>query len=181
MSETANIPNRPDLDTQPKVIPGREARPSWDDYFMEVAALAAKRSTCLRRQVGAAMVSGRRVLATGYNGAPGGMAHCLDIGCIREQRNIPSGERHELCRGIHAEQNTIIQAAKYCVNVDAATLYCTHQPCTICLKMLLNLNVVRLVFRSPYPDEFALNLLAEAGFDESRAGSLTVWAKKPTD
>lgn len=145
---------------------------------MEVASLAAKRSTCLRRQVGAALVSGHRVLATGYNGAPSGMAHCLEIGCIREQNNIPSGERHELCRAIHAEQNTIIQAAKYCVDVNSATLYCTHQPCTICLKMLLNLNVVRLVFSSPYPDEFALNLLTEAGFEESRTGGLTAWTKK---
>lgn len=154
------------------------ARPSWDEYFMEVARLAAKRSTCLRRQVGAALVAGRRVLATGYNGAPAGMTHCLEIGCLREQLKVPSGERHELCRAIHAEQNTIIQAAKHGLAVASATVYCTHQPCSICLKMLLNLDVVRFVFSSPYPDELSLRLFEEAGFEESRLGELTVWAKK---
>lgn len=152
-------------------------RPSWDEYFMEVALLAAKRSTCLRRQVGAVLVADHRVLATGYNGAPSGMVHCLNIGCLRSQRNIPSGERHELCRAIHAEQNAIIQAAKYGLAVKAAELYCTHQLCSICLKMLLNLDVRRFVIGSPYPDELGIGFLAEAGFEESRIGELTIWAR----
>jgi len=157
-------------------LPSRE-RPSWDEYFMEVARLAAKRSTCLRRQVGAVLVTDHRVLATGYNGSPSDMAHCLDIGCLRQQKNIPSGQRQELCRAIHAEQNAIIQAAKYGFAVKATELYCTHQPCSICLKMLLNLEVSRFVLGAPYPDEMALSLLGEAGFAKSRAGELTIWTR----
>lgn len=166
MTETLNGPG-----------PSGAGRPSWDEYFMEVARLAAKRSTCLRRQVGAVLVAEHRVLATGYNGSPAGLAHCLDIGCLRQQKKIPSGQRHELCRAIHAEQNAIIQAAKYGFAAKAAELYCSHQPCSICLKMLLNLEVSRFVIGAPYPDEMALNLLIEAGFEESRAGELTIWAR----
>lgn len=144
---------------------------------MEVARLAARRSTCLRRQVGAVLVADHRVLTTGYNGSPSGMAHCLETGCLRQQNNIPSGQRHELCRAIHSEQNAIIQAAKYGLAVKGAELYCTHQPCSICLKMLLNLEVSRLVISEPYPDELALNLLAEAGFKEDRRAELSIWAR----
>ena len=104
----------------------KPTRPDWDDYFMDIVALVSKRSSCLRRPVGAALIRDRRVLTTGYNGAPSGLRHCLEIGCIREQRNIPSGERHELCRGLHAEQNAIIQAAYHGVSVKGSTLYCTE-------------------------------------------------------
>lgn len=109
-------------------------RPSWDEYFMEITHLVAKRATCLRRQVGAAIVKDRNILATGYNGAPSGVSHCLETGCLRAQLNVPSGERHELCRGLHAEQNAIIQAAKHGTNIDGSTLYCTTLPCIICAK-----------------------------------------------
>ena len=109
-------------------VPGR---PGWDDYFLEIVAIVARRATCLRRRVGAALVRDRRILATGYNGAPSGLSHCLEVGCLREQRQVPSGQRHELCRGLHAEQNAIIQAALHGVSVKGATLYCTNRPCTI--------------------------------------------------
>lgn len=138
-------------------------RPSWDEYFLQLARQAATRSTCLRRQVGAVLVRDRRVLATGYNGAPRGVPHCLDVGCLREELGIPSGERHELCRAIHAEQNAIIQAAVHGVAVDGATLYCTHQPCILCAKMLINAGVREIVFREGYPDEFSQRMFAEAG------------------
>ena len=112
------------------------SRPSWDEYFMEITNLVAKRSTCLRRQVGAVLVKEKRILATGYNGAPPGLSHCYEIGCLRKEEQIPSGERHELCRGLHAEQNTIIQAAFHGVSINNATLYCTNMPCSICIKMI---------------------------------------------
>ena len=122
-----------------------DGRPTWDDYFLDIVGLVAKRATCLRRCVGAALVRDRRILATGYNGAPSGLRHCLEIGCLREQNNIPSGERHELCRGLHAEQNAIIQAALHGVSVKGATLYCTNHPCIICAKMIINAGIVRIV------------------------------------
>ncbi len=153
------------------------ARPGWDEYFLRLAELAATRSTCLRRQVGAVLVSGRRVLATGYNGAPKGLPHCLEVGCLREQLKIPSGQRHEMCRAIHAEQNAILQAAQYGVAVKAATLYCTNQPCAICAKLLLNLDVNRMVLRSSYPDELAMGLLKEAGFTPQAGAGFSVWSK----
>ncbi|MBE0502545.1 MAG: cytidine/deoxycytidylate deaminase family protein [Desulfuromonadales bacterium] len=138
-------------------------RPSWDEYFMEIARLVASRSTCLRRQVGAVMVKDKNILATGYNGTPSGIRHCSDVGCLRLQMNVPSGERHELCRGLHAEQNAIIQAAKHGVNIDGAVLYCTHSPCIICSKMLINSGVKRIVCTDGYPDPLAKAMLDEAG------------------
>ncbi len=154
-------------------------RPQWDEYFLGLAELAATRSTCLRRRVGALLVSGRRVLAMGYNGAPRGLPHCLETGCLRERLGIPSGERQEMCRAIHAEQNAILQAAQYGVAVNAATLYCTNQPCATCAKMLLNLDVIRFVFRSPYPDQLALELMREAGFEQLPGEGFFVWSRRP--
>ncbi|MDZ4183553.1 MAG: cytidine/deoxycytidylate deaminase family protein [Desulfuromonadales bacterium] len=138
-------------------------RPSWDEYFMEIAKLVASRSTCLRRQVGAVMVKDKNILSTGYNGTPSGIRHCSEVGCLRQQMNVPSGERHELCRGLHAEQNAIIQAAKHGVNIDGAVLYCTHSPCIICSKMLINSGVKRIVCTDGYPDPLAKAMLDEAG------------------
>ena len=138
-------------------------RPSWDEYFMEITHLVARRSTCLRRQVGAVLVKDKNILATGYNGAPSGVAHCLDVGCLREQMGIPSGERHELCRGLHAEQNAIIQAAKHGTNIDNSTLYCTTMPCIICSKMIINAGIRRIVFEQGYADQLAAQMIAESG------------------
>jgi dCMP deaminase len=138
-------------------------RPSWDQYFMEITSLVATRSTCLRRQVGAVLVKDRNILATGYNGAPSGVSHCLDTGCLRERLGIPSGERHELCRGLHAEQNAIIQAAKHGTNIDGSTLYCTTMPCIICSKMLINAGIRRIVYREGYSDPLAAEMIAESG------------------
>jgi len=140
----------------------KRARPPWGEYFMRIAQLVATRSTCLRRQVGAVLVCGKRILATGYNGAPSGMAHCLDIGCIRDQLKIPSGTRAEICWAIHAEQNTII-CALYGVPTGGSTIYVTHQPCTICSKILIGAGIKRIVYLKPYPDKFAQDLLKEAG------------------
>ncbi|MGB9876628.1 MAG: deoxycytidylate deaminase [bacterium] len=140
-------------------------RPPWDEYFMQIARVVATRSTCLRRQVGAVLVKEKRILTTGYNGAPRGLPHCLEVGCLREQLGIPSGERQELCRGLHAEQNAIIQAAYYGVSIEGATLYCTHQPCITCAKMLINAGIRRIVYEEPYPDELAEQMLREAGVE----------------
>jgi len=140
-------------------------RPSWDEYFMDIAGLVARRSTCLRRQVGAVLVGDRRVLATGYNGAPKGLRHCLDLGCLRQEQNIPSGERHELCRGLHAEQNAIIQAALHGVSVKDAVLYCTNHPCGICAKMIINAGIRAIIIRDHYEDALAREILAEAGIE----------------
>lgn len=140
-----------------------DARPSWDEYFMQITRQVATRSTCLRRQVGAIIVHDKRIIATGYNGGPSGLAHCLEIGCLREQLGIPSGQQHELCRGIHAEQNAIIQAARYGLPIDGSVLYCTTQPCTQCTKMIINSGIVELVYEQGYPDELAGQLLAESG------------------
>jgi len=154
----------------------RPARPSWPQYFMSIAELVAQRATCLRRQVGAVLVRDKRIITTGYNGAPANIQHCLDIGCIREQRGVPSGERHELCRGLHAEQNAIIQAALHGVSVAGATLYCTNLPCAICTKMLINARVVEICYKDGYPDPLATALLSEAGialvrFDNIKSSS----------
>ncbi|NQT25027.1 cytidine deaminase [candidate division KSB1 bacterium] len=138
-----------------------EKRPSWDSYFMEITQLVATRSTCLRRQVGAVIVKDKRILATGYNGVPKSLPHCLDIGCLREQKSVPSGERHELCRGIHGEQNAIIQAATSGVNIEGATLYCTHHPCSLCVKMILNASIQMVYYMDGYPDELAVELAKE--------------------
>ena len=137
-------------------------RPTWEEYFMEITRLVAKRATCLRRQVGAVLVMDKRLLATGYNGAPSGLAHCLEVGCLREKNNIPSGERHELCRGIHAEQNAIIQAAFHGVRIQGATLYCTNLPCVICTKMLINAGIQEIIYESGYGDDLTREMLLEA-------------------
>ena len=137
------------------------SRPSWDEYFMEITNLVAKRSTCKRRQVGAILVKEKRILATGYNGAPPGLTHCLDIGCLREQAQIPSGERHELCRGLHAEQNTIIQAAFHGVSIRDSLLYCTNMPCSICMKMIISAGIKKIVYAEGYPDDLGEKMLRE--------------------
>ena len=140
----------------------RASRPSWQTYFMDITNLVAKRSTCRRRSVGAVLVKDKRVLATGYNGAPSGIAHCLDIGCLREQMDIASGERHELCRGIHAEQNAIIQAALHGVSIKDSTLYCTNLPCSICAKMIVNAGIRKIYYQSGYADAMSKEMLAAA-------------------
>ena len=138
-------------------------RPTWDEYFMEMAELARKRSTCLRRGVGAVIVKDNRVIATGYNGVPRGIRHCEETGCLRQQLNVPSGKMHELCRGLHAEQNAIIQAACMGSSLEGGTLYCTTQPCVICTKMIINAGIKRVVIKEAYPDELAQEMAAEAG------------------
>jgi dCMP deaminase len=138
-------------------------RPSWDEYFMDIARLVASRSTCLRRQVGAVMVKSKHVLATGYNGTPTGITHCDETGCLRDQLKVASGERHELCRGLHAEQNAIIQAARHGIDINGATLYCTHSPCIICSKMLINAGIEQIVYIHGYPDQMSLDMIGEAG------------------
>ena len=137
--------------------------PTWDDYFLTMARHAATRSTCLRRKVGAVAVLDRHVLATGYNGAPSGLKHCEFTGCLREQKGVPSGERHEICRGLHAEQNVIIQAAVHGVSLKGATIYVTATPCVICAKMLINCGIKRVVCGEQYPDGMALEMLRDAG------------------
>lgn len=144
-------------------MPDTDKRPSWDNYFMEIAALVARRSTCLRRAVGAVIVKNRRILSTGYNGAPSGIAHCVDRGCLRETMRIESGQRHELCRGIHAEQNAIIQAAYHGVSIQDGTLYCTNLPCAICTKMIINAGIHDICYEEGYADELSMTLLDEAG------------------
>jgi len=130
---------------------------------MGIAELISERSTCLRRSVGALIVKNRRILTTGYNGTPSGIAHCEETGCLRDKLKVPSGERHELCRGLHAEQNAIIQAALYGVDIHAGTLYCTNQPCSICAKMLINAGIKEVVIGSGYPDEMAMKFFEESG------------------
>jgi len=129
---------------------------------MEIARLVVSRSTCLRRQVGAVIVKDKKILATGYNGAPSGLAHCSDVGCLRDTLHIPSGERHELCRGLHAEQNAIIQAAYYGISISGATLYCTNFPCIICTKMLINAGITRVVYEKGYADDLARQMWEES-------------------
>ena len=140
-------------------------RPSWDEYFLKITDLVATRSTCLRRHVGAVLVLEKRILATGYNGAPSGLVHCLDVGCLREREEIPSGQRQELCRGIHAEQNAIIQAARHGISISGSVLYCTTQPCVTCTKMLINAGVTRILYLEGYADELSRRMIEEAGID----------------
>ena len=140
-------------------------RPSWETYFMDIAELVAKRSTCLRRAVGSVVVKDKRILSTGYNGAPTGIKHCIETGCLREKLNVPSGERHELCRGIHAEQNAIIQAAFHGVSIKGATLFCTNQPCSICAKMIINAGIIKLYYRDGYADSMAQEMFKDAGIE----------------
>ncbi len=137
-------------------------RPDWDEYFLKLVKIIATRSTCLRRQVGALLAKDKRLIASGYNGAPSGMPHCLDIGCLREQLKIPSGERQELCRGLHAEMNAVIQAAIYGVSTKDSTLYCTNYPCVLCAKTLVQAGIKRVVFISDYPDKEAKAVFEQA-------------------
>jgi dCMP deaminase len=143
-------------------MPAKEKRPEWKKYFMDIAKLVSRRSTCIRRQVGAILVKDKRVLTTGYNGAPAGLVHCEEMGCMRQKNDIPSGQRHELCRGLHAEQNAIIQAAYHGTSIAGAALYCTTLPCSICLKMLINAGITEIVCEEGYPDELTESLLKEA-------------------
>jgi dCMP deaminase len=143
-------------------------RLSWDDYFMEITELVSRRSTCLRRQVGALLVRDRQILASGYNGAPSGLTHCEEVGCLREANEIPSGERHELCRGLHAEQNAIIQAANHGVSLKESTLYTTTHPCIICTKMIINAGVRRVVYQDGYADALAQDMIEQAGISVDR-------------
>lgn len=138
-------------------------RPSWDEYFMSIVELVKTRSTCLRRQVGALIVKDKRILATGYNGAPVGCKHCLEVGCVREKLNVPSGQRHELCRATHAEQNAIAQAAYSGTSVKDTVLYVTTQPCVLCAKLAINAGITKIVFKGDYPDDLAMELLQESG------------------
>ncbi len=138
-------------------------RPSWDEYFMTLADEVATRTTCMRRAVGAIIVKDRRILATGYNGVPTGLRHCDETGCLRQELGVPSGQRHEICRGLHAEQNAIIQAARYGINITGASIYITTQPCVVCAKMLINAGIDEIVYQNPYPDELSMSMLQEAG------------------
>ncbi|MHB1296333.1 MAG: deoxycytidylate deaminase [Anaerolineae bacterium] len=144
-------------------------RPTWDEYFMEIARQVATRSTCLRRHVGALIVLDKRILCTGYNGPPRGLRHCEETGCLREAMGIPSGQRLDICRALHAEQNAILQGALYGVSVEHGTIYVTHQPCFTCAKMIINAGIERVVCASTYPDELARSMLDEAGI------ALEVW------
>ena len=132
---------------------------------MDITRLVARRSTCLRRQVGAVMVKDKNILATGYNGTPSGITHCDVTGCLREQLKVPSGERHELCRGLHAEQNAIIQAARHGVNISDSVLYCTDSPCVICTKMLINAGICKVIYLQGYADSLSMEMLEEAGIE----------------
>ncbi len=152
-------------------MPDIDDRPSWEKYFMDIAFLVAKRSTCLRRSVGAVIVKNKRILATGYNGAPSGISHCSETGCLRERLKVPSGERHELCRGIHAEQNSIIQAAFHGVSIKDATLFCTNHPCSICAKMIINAGITKIYFYDGYPDAMSEEMLKEAGVEVIQVSS----------
>jgi dCMP deaminase len=138
-------------------------RPSWDEYFMDIVELVKERSTCLRRQVGALIVKDKRILATGYNGAPVGCKHCEEVGCLRDQLGIPSGKMHEICRAAHAEQNAIVQAAYSGTSVKDSTMYVTTQPCVLCAKLIINAGITKIIFKGDYPDSLALELLQEAG------------------
>lgn len=145
-------------------------RPDNDTYFMKMAELVATRSTCLRRQVGAVIVKEKRVLATGYNGAPRGLRHCAEVGCVRVQNNVESGTRHELCRGVHAEQNAIIQAAYFGVSIKGGTIYTTNFPCVLCSKMLVNAGIEEVVYKDEYVDELSKNILNESRVRVRRFG-----------
>lgn len=146
---------------------------------MDIARLVARRSTCLRRQVGAVLVKEKNILATGYNGTPSGITHCAEVGCLRQQLGVPSGERHELCRGLHAEQNAIIQAAKHGVNIAGSTLYCTNSPCSICSKMLINAGIARIIYLEGYPDSLSQEMLREAGIPEIAFAELPITKAAP--
>ena len=141
----------------------RLKRPTWDEYFMAITRQVATRSTCTRRRVGATIVKKKQILATGYNGAPRGIRHCAEVGCLRERLKVPSGQRHELCRGLHAEQNAIIQAAVHGISIEGAVLYSTTFPCIVCAKMLINAGISCIYYAQGYPDEYSGKILEEAG------------------
>lgn len=140
----------------------KNLRPSLDEYFMKMAHLAATRSTCLRRKVGAVIVKDKRVLSTGYNGAPKGLPHCEEVGCLRKNLDVPTGERHELCRGVHAEQNAIIQAAVFGTSIKDGKIYTTNRPCVVCTKLLINANISEIIYDDDYLDELAQEILSHS-------------------
>jgi len=143
-----------------------KTRPTWDEYFVAITRQVATRSTCLRRKVGAIIVKDKRILTTGYNGAPKGVKNSLEIGtCLREELGVPSGERQEICRGLHAEQNAILQAAYHGVSIKGAVMYCTTQPCITCAKMIINAGIVKIYYLEDYPDPLSIQMLDEAGVE----------------
>jgi dCMP deaminase len=139
------------------------SRPSADEYFLKIASVVAERSTCLRHHMGAVAVKDKHILTTGYNGAAAGLKDCLELGCLRDEQNIPSGMRTEICRAIHAEQNVIIQAALHGISLEGCTIYCTHTPCVLCAKMMVNARVKRVVIFTKYSDDAFKDLFREAG------------------
>jgi len=143
----------------------RLTRPDSDEYFLKIASVVAERSTCRRHHVGAVAVRNKHILATGYNGAPSGLKDCLELGCLREEMKIPSGTRHEICRGIHAEQNVVIQASLHGVSLEGSTIYATHSPCRLCAKMLVNAKIKRYVSYGKYDDNLFIDLFREAGIE----------------
>jgi len=145
-----------------KITLNSSNRPSWHEYFMGITALVASRATCIRRKVGAVLVKEKRILCSGYNGAPANVPHCSETGCLREKLNVPSGEKHELCRGVHAEQNAIIQAAFHGISVNGSVLYCTNQPCSICAKMIINAGIKTVYFKDGYDDPLSLEMFDQA-------------------
>lgn len=140
-------------------------RPDIDEYFLKIASVVAERATCRRHYIGAVAVRDKHILTTGYNGAPAGLKDCLELGCLRDELKIPSGERHEICRGIHAEQNVIIQAALHGVSLEGSTIYCTHTPCVLCAKMLVNARIKRFVSFGKYNDNEFIDLFRQAGIE----------------
>jgi dCMP deaminase len=144
------------------------SRPDWDTYFLKITADVSERATCVKRRVGAIIVKNNRILSTGYNGAPKGFAHCTEATCIRQQMGLPSGQRHELCRGLHAEQNAIIQAAVHGVSIEGGTMYCNYQPCAICVKMIINAGIKKLVYTGGYPDELAQEMMKTSALEVKR-------------
>jgi len=140
-------------------------RPGSDEYFLKIASVAAERATCHRHHIGAIAVRDKHILTTGYNGAPSGLKDCLELGCLRDEMSIPSGERHEICRGVHAEQNVIIQAALHGISLEGSTIYCTHTPCVLCAKMLVNAKIKRFVSFDRYNDNSFNGLFREAGIE----------------
>jgi dCMP deaminase len=140
-------------------------RPAWDTYFMQIADVVSERASCLKRKVGAVIVKDKQIISTGYNGAPKGLKHGAEVGCMRQQLNVPSGTRHELCRGLHAEQNAIIQAAANGTSTVGSTLYCTFLPCVICTKMIINAGIKRVVFKGYYPDDLAVQMFSETNIE----------------
>lgn len=157
------VPKKGDMAVKTKIKKEAITRPSWDDYFLEIADLVSKRSTCLRRRVGAIIVKDKRILATGYNGAPRNLPHCSETGCLREELKVPPGERHELCKGLHGEQNSLLQAALHGISVKDSVLYCTIQPCIICAKMLINAGIKEVVIAGGYPDKMSMDFFNQAG------------------